>query len=217
MKHSVFVAGKLEEKVEVPESWLDVPFFKYPKFLKLIEEGEGKPDTKEVFKLFFGISNEMADSNFKIEMLHSMNQQLNFLKAEPFTKELATHFKFKGKSFRIPNEISEMSLGRYRDIVESGAEVLSGKTGSLIETVETYPEMIAVFVAPEGYTPTCLEDIASEINKLPTPEIIGLGNFFLRQYAILKAGTRKNLSLLRQTTNKFKPNFPKSLKILATY
>lgn len=217
MKHSVFKSGKLEERVEVPESWLDVPFFKYPDFLELIEKGEGRPDTKEVFKLFFSISEDMANSNFKIEMLHSMNSQLEFLKAEPFTKELATHFKFKGKSFRIPNEIGEMTLGKYRDIVESGAEVLSGRTSSLIETIKTYPEMIAVFVAPKGYTPTDLEDLAKEINVLPVPEIIGLGNFFIRQYVSLRSGTLKNSLLLSKITNKNKPDFQKSLKILVTY
>ena len=220
MIHSKFIAGKLVEKVNVPESWADVPFSQYVDFVKLCEEGSnGSPNPKDVFKLLFGLSKEMVDSNFKIEMLESMNQQLNFLSATPKTDRLATHFKFGEKVVRIPSSISEMKLGKYRDIVETGSSILTGSMTKMSEMLTTFPEMIAVFVAPEGYTQTDLDDMKVQIEKLATPEIVELGNFFMNQFVSLKNGTSKNWfkTLIPKTGPISSQDSTKSLKILVTY
>ena len=218
MRFLKFNAKKGSESVKAPDGWEDVPFSKYPVFLDLCHAGKnGIPDPKEVFKLFFDLSEEMVNSNFRIEQLHAMNEQLNFLTEEPKVKHKGTHFKFREEFIRIPQSISELSLGKYRDIVEVAAEVLQGRVDNAVEMLKTYPEMVAVFIAPEGYTETMLKDLSEEIEKLPTPEVVALGNFFIGQFVNSKHGIKKSWFKKLLTMHKNKPSFPKSLKILVTY
>jgi hypothetical protein len=216
MKYSKFIAEGLTEKVEVPEDWIDVPFHKYPKFLRLCEEGKnGRPDPKEVFKLFFGLSQEMVDSDFDLKMLHSMNEQLNFLSTDPNQTKVATHLKIDSVLYRVPSSVSEMKLGKYRDIVETGTEILTGRTESVVDLLETYAEIIAIFIAKEGYTQTDLDDLKEKVETLPTPEIISLGNFFMNQFENLRSNTSKNwFKVEKKTTAIRKRALMKSVKIL---
>tara|TARA_R110000824_G_scaffold42703_2_gene125442 strand:+ start:283 stop:945 length:663 start_codon:yes stop_codon:yes gene_type:complete len=220
MIYSTYKAGNLVEKVKIPENWNDVPFHKYPDFVELCENGvNGTPEPKEVFKLMLGISQRMVDSNFKISMLEAMNQQLNFLSIAPTVKKRATHFRFKGNNVRVPNSVSEMKLGKYRDIIETCSAVLTGEEKSVSAMLKTFPEVIAIFCAPEGYTQTDLDDMSEEIAKFPTPEILVLGNFFMNQFVNLKNGTSANWfkKLIKTITPTSQLASVKLLKISATF
>tara|TARA_R110002167_G_scaffold345421_2_gene555252 strand:- start:16 stop:675 length:660 start_codon:yes stop_codon:yes gene_type:complete len=219
MKSLEFKAGKLVEKCQVPEGWNDVPFTTYIKYLELIEFTEGDADPLEIFKLFFGISDDMAKSNFRIEMLVSMNEQLNFISTAPETKEFPTHFKMGKEYHLIPKDISELTLGRYRDIVETGAHILQGFEESPTAMIKTFPEMIAIFCAPEKYTQTYLDEMVKTIEQFSTPEIVVIGNFFIRQYVILRSGTKQSWfhRLAATLRRMIQQNFPKFQRISVIY
>lgn len=178
-----------KENFRAPDGWHEVPFNKYIQFLELTYKKEF--DAKEVFKLMFGLSDKALNSDLRVQMVHRMNEQLNFLSEEPENAKLPDYFKYKGEFYRVPLEIGELSLSKYRDMVETASEILQGADKTPVDMLKTYPEIIAIFLTEkEGYTQTDLIDLAREIEKLPTNEIVTLGGFFLSKFASLRSGTR---------------------------
>lgn len=189
MKHLTIEYQGGHEHFKAPDNWEEVPFFKYISFLELTYKKDF--DAKEVFKLMFGLSDEALNSDMRVQMVHRMNEQLNFLSEEPQEEKIPDWFKYKGEFYRVPLEIGEMTLSKYRDMVETASEILQGIDKTPLDMLKTYPEIIAIFLTEkEGYTQTDLVDLAKEVEKLPTSEVVTLGGFFLNKFANLKNGTR---------------------------
>ena len=191
MKFVKFKSKTKTEKAKCPDEWNDVPFKNYADFLKLTEEGDGVPNPKEVFKLFFGLTDEMVNSDFRVEQLIAMNEQLNFISEAPKHTVKATHFKKPDGLFvKIPSRVEYLSLGKYRDIVETASEVLQDDEPSIVNMISLYPEMIAIFcMDKDDYSQDDLDELSEIIAQCPTPDVVELGNFFFQEFANLKRGT----------------------------
>lgn len=203
------------EEVTVPEGWKDVPFKNNIIFQKLVKAGDGVPDPKEVFKLFFGMSDKAVNSDMKLEMVKNMTESLNFITEQP-APEVPTHLRVGEDYFPVVEDIGYLNLGSYRDIIDSAESVLTNKGATLLDQMEVMPEMIAIMCLGK-YNGHEVKRMADRIREEPTPEVLSLGGFFLMKYVELKTGIVKTSLLKRLATHIRKLVTQRLLKILVIH
>ena len=79
-----------------------------------------------------------------------------------------------------------MPLGKYRDLIE----VINSVSNDATLQVELYPKMIAIFACDIYEDEDELNEIAKEIEQLPTDLVYSLGVFFCQKLSVLNNGTR---------------------------
>ena len=186
MRFLKYKLGLIELPFEAPDNWSDVPFSTYIEYVKMIQDGKADNQAK-IYSLFMPkVPAEYWDKPHHPTLYNSINGQLNFISDEP-SKEVPTHIIKDGLEIITPKSVDEVTVNQYWGMLKAVDDVIKGK-GDDVSTLEIMPEMIAIMLFKE-YDNTSIEQLAKEINELPTDKVYGLGCFFLEKLNVLKSGT----------------------------
>ena len=172
--------GRENISFEAPDSWADVPFYKFEEF-----QNEGHTP-EEVYELFTDIPADWWRKPHLPEFYNAIDGQLAFLSEEPIT-EVPTHLERDGVYYKIKKDFLNVPLGKYRDLIEITKQV----TEESSNTVSVMPKMIAIFACDTYEDEDELNKIAEEIKLMPTDIVYSLGCFFLQKLNGLRPGTQK--------------------------
>jgi len=185
----LFKFGKKKLKFKAPDSWSEVPFYKFVKFQQKL-----KPT--EVYELFTGIESKEWEKPHHADLYTNIDSQLAFLSEEPKLDEIPTHIhrieedktgNKVNKYYKVKKDFLNVPLGKYRDLIEVTKQI----TDEANNTIEIMPKMIAIFGCDKYEDEEELEEIAKEIEKMPTDIVYTLGCFFLQKLNELSNGTQK--------------------------
>lgn len=172
--------GKTKKSFKAPDSWSEVPYYKFLKYHK------EKLSIEQIYELFTGISAEDWRKPHKPELYNAINEQLGFLTSEP-TTELPKELERNGNFYPIKKDFLNVPLGKYQDLLTIVREVTEDANNSL----EMMPKMVAIFACDDYKDEEELEQITKEIEKMPTDVVYTLGCFFLSGLKGLKNGTQR--------------------------
>ena len=185
----LFKFGNKKLKFKAPDSWSEVPFYKFVKFQQKL-----KPT--EVYELFTGIESKEWEKPHHANLYANIDGQLAFLSEEPKLDEIPTHIhrieedkigNKVNKYYKVKKDFLNVPLGKYRDLIEVTKQI----TDEANNTIEIMPKMIAIFGCDKYEDEEELEEIAKEIEKMPTDIVYTLGCFFLQKLNALSNGTQK--------------------------
>ena len=186
MNFLTYTLGIKKIPFEAPDNWSDVPFKTYVEYNKLIQDGKADKQSL-IYSLFMPkVSAEYWEKQHDPKLYTAINAQLNFLSLEP-SKEVPTHVVHDNYDVLVPKSVGDVTVNQYWGMIKAVDEVIKGK-GSDVDTLEVMPQMIAIMLFEE-YEGTTIEALAKEIEQLPTPQVYGLGCFFLQKLHDLKGGT----------------------------
>ena len=172
--------GKTKQPFKAPDNWSEVPYSKF------IEFNKHKEDPLRVYEIFTGISSDYWAKPHHAKLYASIDGQLAFLSEEPRT-ELPTHLERKGKFYKIKKDLLNVPLGKYRDLIEVTKAIYDDADNQL----ETFPKMVAIFACDSYEDPEELEEIAKEVEQMPTDIVYSLGVFFCQKLNELSENTPK--------------------------
>ena len=185
----LFKFGNKKLKFKAPDSWSEVPFYKFVKFQQKL-----KPT--EVYELFTGIESKEWEKPHHANLYANIDGQLAFLSEEPKLDEIPTHIhrieedkigNKVNKNYKVKKDFLNVPLGKYRDLIEVTKQI----TDEANNTIEIMPKMIAIFGCDKYEDEEELEEIAKEIEKMPSDIIYTLGCFFLQKLNALSNGIQK--------------------------
>jgi len=185
----LFKFGNKNLKFKAPDSWSEVPFYKFVKFQQKL-----KPT--EVYELFTGIESKEWEKPHHANLYANIDVQLAFLSEEPKLDEIPTHIhrieedkigNKVNKYYKVKKDFLNVPLGKYRDLIEVTKQI----TDEANNTIEIMPKMIAIFGCDKYEDEEELEEIAKEIEKMPTDIVYTLGCFFLQKLNALSNGIQK--------------------------
>ena len=181
-----YVLGKKTIPFETPDDWGDVPFKTYVEYNKLIRDGKAdKPSL--IYSLFMPkVSVDEWEKPQSSELYQSIQSQLNFISTEP-SKEVPTHVVHDDYDVLVPKSVGNVDLNQYWGMLKAVDDVVKGK-GDDVDTLEIMPDMIAIMLFKE-YNEDNRSRLCEEIKSLPTPQVYGLGCFFLQKFHDLNHGT----------------------------
>ena len=165
---------------EAPDNWGEVPFYKFVQF----QNKELTPT--QVYELFTGVSSEYWNKPHDPSLYASIDGQLAFLSEEPKT-EIPDALERNGELYKIKKDFLNVPLGKYRDLIEVYHSV-SKEHDNIIELM---PKMISIFCCHVYDDEDELNEIAKEIEKMPTDLVYSLGVFFCQKLSELSNGTQK--------------------------
>ena len=206
MRFLRYIFGETKKPFTAPDGWHDVPFHKFVEFDK------HKNDPLKVYEIFTGISSEYWSKPHAAKLYASIDGQLAFLSEEP-KAELPTHLERNGEYYKISKDFLNVPLGKYRDLIELVKLIHENTENHL----EVFPKMVAIFACNDYNDLEELEEIASDIEQMPTDIVYSLGVFFCQKLNELKSGTERKWRkvILQQTLTILKQVLTRFLMILA--
>ena len=165
---------------EAPDNWSEVPFYKFVQF----QNKELTPI--QVYELFTGVSAEYWNKPHDPSLYASIDGQLAFLSEEPKT-EIPDALERNGELYKIKKDFLNVPLGKYRDLIE----VYHSASKEHDNIISLMPKMIAIFACHVYDDEDELNEIAKEIEKMPTDLVYSLGVFFCQKLSVLSNGTPK--------------------------
>jgi hypothetical protein len=188
MNYLQYLHDKVVKGFTAPDGWHDVPFNQFAKYKMMIENGEAN-DPKKVYSLFLnGTTIEDWDKPKSPKLFDSINRKLNFISSEP-NGEVVTDI-YRGllkKNYKVHSKIEDCTAAEYWDMIEVSKEILNNKSTDA-ELIQILPKLIAVLCLKER-THEKIEEVAKELEQMPTDKIYPLGCFFLRKLQGLNDGT----------------------------
>ena len=198
-----YTFDKITKKFTAPENWGEVPFYKFVKYKQLTEKG-GLIDNTILYELFLeGTKKEDWKKAHSPSLYESINDQLSFTSLEP-TGEVVTDI-YRGltkKNYKVYSKIEDCTAAEYWDMQEVVKHILQNKSTDA-EIVEAMPKLIAVLCLKER-TEEKINDVARELEQMPTDKIYVLGCFFLQKLTDLKNGTKKIYQFIKLITHTLK-------------
>ena len=187
MNYLRYVYDKVTKGFSAPDDWGEVPFYKFAKYKRMVEDGEA--DEANVYGLFLeGTTPEDWKKARSPKLYQNINRQLGFLGLEPNGEIVTDIYREKNKeSYKIHKRIEDCTAAEYWDMIEVSKNILNNKS-SEAELIEILPKLIAVLCLKER-SHEKIEEVAKELEKMPTDKIYPLGCFFLKKLQGLSNGT----------------------------
>ena len=174
--------GKETAKGRIGSDWNQYTFSEYVNYLKQSEEG-GKLD---IYSALTGISSEMWGKPHDVKLFANIDKVLSFLQHEPLT-DVPTHIERNGTFYPINDDFMTMKLSDYWDMIELINSVHGKEDVKEWEKVAVMSKLIAIIACKEYKNIDQINNIAAEIDQMPSDVVYSIGCFFLRKLTVLKS------------------------------
>lgn len=204
-----------KKKFKLPQSWSEVSFKTYLKYLEIYENGL---DKAELYALFSGLDVSYWLNKHSPKVFMRMDRELSFISTLPETEKpthLAREIDGKKQYFEVESNFLNLEMGKYQDILAVINE-LDRDNEKQSYQLSIFPKMIAVLVG-DYKTEEQLEEIAKEIELMPCNIVYTLGSFFLSKSIGLKSGIKKKLSIKGKILQSCKAVLTRSLATLVIF
>jgi len=175
------------KKLHIPTRWEDITFKQYIEYQSM-----EKNDIYGLLEAFTGIGRDSWEKSKEVEGFYVIMNALAFVAKKPNMKyDCPLYVKIDGKDVRVPKELDRCTVKQYEDMRALIQSHMKDKAVS----DDVFPKIVAVYLCEEvtgRYGTREWEDTVPKVEELPFHEVVGIGNFFLRNLIELRSGTHRS-------------------------
>jgi len=174
------------KKYQIPGRWEEITYLQYEKYMKL-----KNPDVYALVSVFTGVPRDRWVKSKEVQGFYIILNALSFISKKPkFKYRCPTFVKIENVDYEVPKEIDKHTVMQYEDMRALLQMHLKSNKNEI--KPDLYPSIIAVYFAPllfGEYDAANWEKTIPLIKTLPFGEVMGMGDFFLKNFIELRTGT----------------------------
>jgi len=117
MKHMKLFDNDTEVKFTVPQTWDDVPFNTYAKYVDEYSDTESTKDNRRMIELFCGLTREQVNAMEAAEMYNILGMLQTMVSKDIVMNKTSNYFQYNGVTYDI-QDLRKMTAGQFEDIRE---------------------------------------------------------------------------------------------------
>lgn len=176
MKRITVKTNNRKLKIDIPESWGEVTYEKYKKFIQYVDGEQRLANLLGVDRSLFSVKNS-------IDIWEELANTCRFaFETQPKIEEYKGVIHFRGEIIHLPKDIRRNSIGQWEDVKILMKSCMVDDVVDENNLIDIYPKVVAIYVQDviDGkYDGAKAMELANDIELLQCEDVLSLGSFFL--------------------------------------